>query len=125
METVIYAIGRILFSAIFVESGFKHITKAKAMGGYAKSMGVPAAEFMTVLTGIMVLVGGTLVIFNFDTFYGSLLIFLFLVPTAFMMHAFWRVNDDGMKQVQRAMFMKNISIAGAALMIMCYTYGVH
>ncbi len=122
---IIYVIGRILFAAIFVSSGVTHITKAKMMGGYAKSMGVPAAEFMTVLTGIMILVGGIMVIFNFEMFYGALLIFLFLVPTAFMMHAFWKVQDAGMKGVQQAMFMKNISLAGAALMIMYFTYGIH
>lgn len=122
---IIYLIGRILFAAIFLNSGYGHITKAKAMGGYAKSMGVPAAELMTILTGIMILIGGILVIFNFETFYGALLIFLFLVPTAFMMHAFWKVQDAGMKAMQQAMFMKNISLAGAALMLMYFNYGIH
>jgi len=120
---VIYVIGRILFAAIFVSGGYNHLTKAKDMGGYAKSMGVPAAEFMTILSGIMILLGGLSVIFDFEMFYGALLIFLFLVPTSFMMHAFWKVQDAGMKQVQQVMFMKNMSMAGAALMIMYFTYG--
>ncbi|MFZ1081525.1 MAG: DoxX family protein [Candidatus Kryptoniota bacterium] len=121
---IIYVIGRILFAAIFISGGYGHITKVKAMSGYAKSMGVPAAEFMTILTGIMILVGGLSVIFDFYIFYGALLIFLFLVPTAFMMHAFWKVEDPGMKGVQQAMFMKNISLAGAALMVMYFNYGI-
>lgn len=120
-----YFIGRVLFSAIFVGSGFNHITKAKAMGGYAKSMGIPAAEFMTVLTGVMIFVGGILIIFNFETFYGALLVFLFLVPTTFMLHAFWKVQDPGMKGIQQAMFMKNMALAGGALMIMYFTNGIH
>jgi len=120
---IIYVIGRILFAAIFISSGYNHITKLKAMGGYAKSMGVPAAEPMTVITGIMILVGGISVIFDFEIFYGALLIFLFLVPTAFMMHAFWKIQDPMMKATQQAMFMKNMSMAGAALMIMYFTYG--
>ncbi len=120
---VIYVIGRILFAAIFIMSAYGHLTKVKDMSGYAKSMGVPAAAFMTILTGIMILVGGIMVIFNFEIFYGALLIFLFLLPTSFMMHAFWKVQDAGMKQVQQAMFMKNLSMAGAALMIMYFTYG--
>ncbi len=119
---IIYVIGRILFAAIFVISGYTHLTKAKNMGGYAKSMGVPAAEFMTILSGIMILVGGLSVIFDFEMFYGALLIFLFLVPTAFMMHAFWKVQDPMMKATQQAMFMKNMSLAGAALMIMYFAY---
>jgi putative oxidoreductase len=121
----IFLIGRLLFAAIFIMSAIGHITKAKSMGAYAKSMGVPAAEFMTVLTGFMLLAGGLAMIFNFDMFYGALLLVLFLVPTAIIMHAFWKVSDATMKQVQQAMFMKNISLAGAALMIMYYSYGLH
>jgi putative oxidoreductase len=122
---IIFLIGRILFVALFVSSGYGHLTKVKQMGGYAKSMGVPAAEFMTIVTGIMIVVGGIMVLFNFEMFYGALLIFLFLIPTSFMMHAFWKVEDAGMKQVQQIMFMKNLSLAGAALMIMYFTYGLH
>ena len=120
---IIYIIGRILFSAVFVSGGYGHLTKSKQMAGYAKSMGVPAAELMTILTGIMISVGSILVIFNFEIFYGALLIFLFLIPTSFMMHAFWKLQDAGMKQVQQIMFMKNMSMAGASLMIMYFTYG--
>jgi len=122
---IIYVIGRILFAAIFISGGYKHLTKSKEMGGYAKSMRVPAGEFMTIVTGIMILAGGIMVIFDFEMFYGALLIFLFLVPTSFMMHAFWKVADANMKQVQQIMFMKNMSIAGAALMLMYFTYGLH
>jgi putative oxidoreductase len=122
---IIYIAGRILFAAIFVSSGYSHLTKTKQLGSYAKSMGVPAAEVMTIISGAMILVGGILVILNFLTFLGALLIFFFLIPTSFMMHAFWKLQDPGMKQVQQIMFMKNMSMAGAALMIMYFTYVGH
>jgi putative oxidoreductase len=122
---IVYFIGRLLFAALFVSGGYGHLTKAKSTAEYAKSMGVPAPEFMTILTGIMILVGGIFVIFNFELFYGALLIFLFLVPTAFMMHAFWKVQEPAMKAAQQAQFMKNIALAGAALMVMYFAYGTH
>jgi putative oxidoreductase len=34
-----------------------------------------------------------------------------------MMHRFWTVSDPMMLQVQQAMFMKNLSMLGAALFI--------
>ncbi len=122
---IIFLLGRLMYAALFIESGIGHVTKTKQMGAYAKSNGVPAAEFMTFLTGIMILVGAISVIFDFMIFYGALLILLFLVPTAFMMHAFWKVQDPGMRQMQHIQFMKNISLAGAALMIMFFSSGVH
>jgi len=39
----------------------------------------------------------------------------FLVPVTFMMHNFWAVKDPMMQQFQTAMFLKNISMLGAAL----------
>lgn len=101
------------------------MTKTKQMGAFAKSKGVPAAEFMTFLTGIMIFVGGVFIIFDFLIFYGALLILLFLLPAAFIMHAFWKEKDPGMKQMQHVQFMKNLSLAGAALMVMFFTIGLH
>ena len=124
METVFIA-GRILFAALFLSSAFGHLTKTKEMGAYAASMGVPAPQFMTFLTGLMILAGGLSVLFDFDVFLGALLIVLFLIPTAFMMHAFWKVSDPMMKQFQQVQFMKNLSLAGAALMFMYYSGGLH
>ncbi len=121
---ILFIAGRLLFASLFIESGIGHLTKTKQMGAYARTMGVPAAEFMTFLTGIMIFVGALSVIFDYMLFYGSLLLVLFLIPTAIMMHAFWKVQDPGMKRMQQVQFMKNISLAGAALMIMYFAAGI-
>jgi putative oxidoreductase len=42
---------------------------------------------------------------------------LFLVPVTLAMHNFWAVQDPTMAQIQMAMFMKNVSILGGALLI--------
>jgi len=34
-----------------------------------------------------------------------------------MMHAFWRLQDPSMIHVQQAMFAKNLSMLGAALLL--------
>lgn len=114
-----------MFAALFIESGIGHLTKTKQMGAYAKSNGIPAAEFMTFITGIMIFVGAIFILFDVLMLYGAILIFLFLVPTAFVMHAFWKVEDPGMKQMQHIQFMKNIALAGAALIMICFTIGLH
>jgi putative oxidoreductase len=40
-----------------------------------------------------------------------------------MMHKFWAVTDPMMMQMQMAMFMKNISLTGGALMISYFGAG--
>jgi len=38
-----------------------------------------------------------------------------VLPVAYFMHAFWKIEDPMMRGIQNAMFMKNVSMGGAAL----------
>jgi putative oxidoreductase len=51
------------------------------------------------------------------------LLVAFLVPVTLMMHAFWRLDDPIAVHTQQAMFMKNVSMTGAALVIACFGGG--
>jgi putative oxidoreductase len=42
---------------------------------------------------------------------------LFLIPVTLTMHRFWGLSDPQLVQLQQAMFMKNLSTLGAALII--------
>ena len=116
MNTVLI-IGRVLFALIFLASGVNHLTKLEAMTGYATYKKVPAAKLAVVISGLMILVGGLYIAFGVYADLGALLIALFLIPTAFLMHAFWKESDATAKQNEQIAFMKDISMAGAALII--------
>ena len=113
----ILIIGRILFGALFVASGIGHFAKLEAMTGYAKYKKVPAAKLSVIVSGLMILVGGLYIAFGVYADLGALLIALFLIPTAFMMHAFWKETDATAKQNETIGFFKDLSLAGAALII--------
>jgi putative oxidoreductase len=110
-------IGRILFVAMFVQSGIRHLTKREAMVAYARGSGAPAAAVLVPLTGVQILVGGLMVALGVLPDLGGLLIALFLLPTAWFMHGFWRIEDPGERMAQEIHFMKNVSLAGAALVL--------
>jgi uncharacterized membrane protein YphA (DoxX/SURF4 family) len=116
MNTVLI-IGRVLFALIFLASGANHLTKLEAMTGYAQYKKVPAAKLAVVVSGLMILVGGLYIVFGVYADLGALLIAIFLIPTAFLMHAFWKEADATAKQNEQIAFMKDISMAGAALII--------
>jgi putative oxidoreductase len=120
---ILVLIGRILFSILFLMSGFGHITKREAMAPYAASKGVPAPALMVPLTGLMLLVGGLSVMLGCYARLGAWLLVLFLIPTAIIMHRFWGVSDPMQAQSDRVHFMKDISLAGAALMITYFGSG--
>ena len=66
---------------------------------------------------MIALAGGLSVLLGFRAKIGAWLLVLFLVPVTVMMHNFWAVQDPMMRGMQQAMFMKNLSMLGAALLI--------
>jgi putative oxidoreductase len=108
-------VGRALFAAIFLLSVPGHFTSAYI--GLAGQAGVPMANIVVPLSGLLLLLGGLSVLLGFHARIGAWLLFLFLISTAFMMHNFWAVSDPVMRAMQQAHFMKNLAMAGAALLI--------
>jgi uncharacterized membrane protein YphA (DoxX/SURF4 family) len=112
---VLVLIGRILFASLFLGSAFGHLTQSAGMAGYAKSRGVPAAQAMVLLSGVLILFGGLSVLFGVWHDLGALALVVFLVPTALLMHAFWKESDAMARQNEMVQFNKDIALAGAAL----------
>jgi len=107
--------GRLLFAFLFIASStglFKPETAA-----YAAAHGVPFASLMVPLAGITELVGGLMLLIGYKARFGAALLVLFLLPVTLMLHQFWKIADPMAQQAEMASFMKNISLAGAALML--------
>jgi len=112
---ILLLVGRLFFALLFIGSGIGHLRQTAAMAGYAASKGVPAAKASTILSGLLILVGAVLIALGFYADLGALLIFIFLVPTAFLMHAYWKETDAMTKMNEMIAFNKDIALAGAAL----------
>lgn len=112
---IIVLIGRVFFSMMFLSAGMTvQLAKRKMMAQYAASQGVPMAALVP-LSGLLIIVGGLMVLLGIWADLGALFLVLFLVPTAFFMHAFWKSEDANEKANQMAHFMKNLVMAGGAL----------
>lgn len=112
---VVLLVGRILFAVLFLGSAMAHLTQSKDMGAYAESRGVPMAVPATIGSGVLILVGGLSVLLGVWGDLGALLLVVFLLPTAVLMHAFWKETDEQTKQLEMIMFNKDVALAGAAL----------
>ena len=110
-------IGRLLFAFIFINSGYSHFKNLASMTGYAQYKKVPAAKLSVIVTGLMVLIGGLSILLGTYADLGALLLVIFLIPTALLMHNFWTLEDPMAKAGDAAQFFKNISLAGAALIL--------
>jgi putative oxidoreductase len=112
---IVFLIGRILFAALMLGSAFAHFSQAKPMAGYAQSKGVPAATAGVYGGGVLLLLGGLSVLLGVWADLGALLLVAFLLPTAFLMHAFWKETDPMARQMEMIQFQKDTALAGAAL----------
>jgi putative oxidoreductase len=114
--SLLVLIGRILFVGVFLTSGVAHLTKTKMMAGYAQSKGVPQAWLATVAGGVLLLAGAISVLLGIWADLGAILLAIFLIPTAVLIHGFWREQGEA-RMNEQVQFFKDLGLAGAALMI--------
>jgi len=114
-------LGRILYALIFVMAGPGHFTANTI--AFAASKGVPLASIAVPLSGIIATAGGLSIAAGYNAKWGGWLIVLFLVPVTVIIHDFWAMTDPNMAQVNQIMFMKNLSMLGAALLITYFGSG--
>jgi len=115
---VLVLIGRILFSALFLPAALNHFTHTDTMTGYVQSRGVPAARAAVLGSGVILLLGGLSVLLGIWPDLGALLLTVFLVPTALLMHSFWKETDPQVKQMEQTHFSKDMALAGASLALL-------
>jgi putative oxidoreductase len=118
---ILVPLARLFFVFIFLMTPLSHFS---AMGiGYAGHQGVPMPGLLVPLSGVIAFIGAVLVLVGFHARLGAWLLVLFLVPVTLTMHNFWAVADPMMAQMQRAMFFKNLSMLGGALLIAYFGAG--
>lgn len=119
--SLVILIGRILLGLIFVGSGMAgHLKETDATAGYGESRGVPNAKVLTQVSGVLILLAGFGVIFGVFADLAALGIAAYALITAFMVHHFWTDDDPMMQQIEMTNFMKNLSIAGGALILFAF-----
>ncbi|MGY2062141.1 DoxX family protein, partial [Nocardia gipuzkoensis] len=84
------------------------------------SKGVPAAKASVLFSGAMLAVGGLSVLLGIWADLGSLILLVFVLPAAALMHAFWKESDPQAKQGEMVHFNKNVALGGASLMLFAF-----
>jgi putative oxidoreductase len=115
--------GRILIALIFVLSG---TMKFMDWSGTAASMakhGLPLINLLLPAAALTELLGGLSILLGFRSRIGAFVLFLFLIPTTLIFHAFWNYQGE-MFPMQMANFMKNLAIMGGLWLIVTFGSGM-
>ena len=121
MREEVFWLGRLLFSLVLIGSGIGHLAQTEGSTQYAAYKGVPNPKTMVQVTGVLMLLGGLAVVLGIFMDLAAVCIAILMVVFAVKMHTFWTETDPQTQNIERAQFMKNISIAGGALIIAAVT----
>jgi len=115
-------VGRVLLVLIFIIAGVGKITGFDGTVGYMQAYNMPAPQILAVLAIIIEVGGGIMVAVGWKARWGAAALFIFVLVASFVFHAFWAVPADQV-QMQRIMFLKNLSMMGGLLYVIVYGSG--
>ncbi len=108
-------LGRLLLASIFLVSGINKIFSYSGTQGYMEAMGVPSSILPLVI--LIEIIGAIAIILGWHTRIAA------LVLTGFTLLASILFHFDFADQMQMIMFMKNLAISGAFLLLIYHGPG--
>lgn len=109
---------RFLFTSLFFLSGITHFTNIPY---YVSLMpeAVPFPVFLTLVSGVVELVGASIILLNWRPRLGGWFLIAFLVPVTLVVHGHELVTetDPVLWALQQAHFLKGFALIGASLLI--------
>jgi len=110
----VLVLGRTLLALLFLFSVIGKLTAWGSTVAYASQAGV--SPLLLAGATALELIGGVSLLIGYKVSWGALILLVFLVPVTVVMHAFWAAPKE-MQQIQLAMFLKNVAIAGGLLVL--------
>jgi putative oxidoreductase len=127
---IVHRLARPMLAAIFVAMGVDHLRNPKpviemsrtkiestvARLGDSVPEGVPTdPETLVRIDAIVKTVAGAGLALGRFPRLSALLLVADIVPTTFVGHAFWTIEDPGQRAMQRTHFLKNLGLIGGLL----------
>lgn len=117
MKPFIDLLGRMLLSVIFFFEAYDSIRYFDLTRQTMTEYGITWRQDLLLIGAIGVLIlGATLILIGYRPALGVLLLLLYWVPVTFIVHAFWNVPQEDIREAAIS-FMKNIAIIGGLLMV--------
>jgi putative oxidoreductase len=110
-------IGRIALIVLFVMSGIAKFTDIGGTAAYISSKGLPAPTALAVLSGLTEVVGSLLIVIGWQTRIVALGLLVYTLIAAYFFHDFWHLPQGAERLDAMIHAFKNLSIAGAFLML--------
>ena len=110
--------GRFMVGGFYLYYGINNLVDYAGMTGYAGFKGVPMPSIAVIVGAILLLIGGISILAGWRPMIGITALVAFLLPVTMMMHNFWTVADPQMHVIEQGLWMRNMALAGAALLFL-------
>ena len=114
---ILAIIGQGIFGLYWIYNGVNHLAHHKMLAGYTQTKNVPMPLTAVIITGLLLIGGGLSILTGWYLVYGLTAIVIFLLGVTFRMHDFWNEKDPNAKMMNMILFMRNIALLGATLMM--------
>jgi uncharacterized membrane protein YphA (DoxX/SURF4 family) len=114
---IVEIVGKLLFSYLFITSGISHFRYFDETAAYARAKKLLFADLNVMISGAFLVVAPVLFVLGFFETIVLILMSLFLFLTAILFHDYWNQTDMQTKMNEELAFKKDISLLGAALII--------
>lgn len=115
-------VGRALFAATFIVTGWQKIVGFSASVGYIASAGLPFPSLLNVASIVVEFGGGLAVLLGWKTRWAALGFIVFVLVVTPVFHAFWSV-PPAQAMMQQVNFLKNVAILGGAVLLLAFGPG--
>ena len=120
-DGVMPLIGRLLITLVFLASA---ATKIMYWNGSADLVAtkLPMPSLMLGASAAVEILGSLCLLLGFQARIAAFIVFLYLLPTTFIFHDFWNMQD-GLRADNKMHFLKNLAVMGGLLMVSAYGAG--
>lgn len=116
LEGIVLLVARVLFGGVLAFMGLNHFMQTDAMTGYAQAKGLPAPRLGVLTSGGLLVAGGLGIVLGVLPVLSAFAIATFLLVSAVVFHDFWAVPEE-QQQEEMTQFLKNVTMAGGALVV--------
>lgn len=117
-KTILQTIAQCVMGGFFIFQGIKNLLKPGMVIGRFESYKFPAPKLFLWFGVGMLWLGGTLVILDFQTRLGAMILLLFTLLATVIFQRWWTVSDPVRRPYNFLMFFYNVFIMGALLLLM-------
>lgn len=100
----------ILLGLFFLLNGVNHFYNTHILKEYANKRSLIAPKLMVVLSGILLVLGGSTLIIGYFIFEGIIALSVFLAIASFTLHKFWTLKKRELIMLEAMHFVKNWAI---------------